>query len=101
MPCDTIQLNAVEVGKMDASLLRAALVYLGATNINATATGAWFTLDGQTVRIAGGRVIVPLGHEGIADRVKQAYSREVTVYAARKNGWTVREVRPFVFAVTK
>lgn len=101
MPCDSIQLNSLDVPKMDPTLLHGALVHLAARGIYQESGRTWFTLDGVSVRIENGRIIVPLGSEAIADRVKQAYSRQATIYAARKNGWTAREVRPNVFQVTK
>lgn len=101
MPCDSIQLNTVEVGKMDPSLLRAALQHLGATGAGEYAGRVVFTLEGQRCSIQNGRITVPAGYEHLADQVKQSYSRQVVTYAARKNGWTVREVRPNVFQVAK
>lgn len=101
MPCDSIQLNSLEVPKMDPKLLRLALEAKGAIGIYQGAGLVRFTLEGQTVTIQGGRMIVPLGSEHLADQVKQAYSRQVTIYAARKNGWTAREIRPNVFQISK
>ncbi len=102
MPCDTVQLNSLEIGKMNPKLLAAALAALGAANVRVTASGqASFTLDGQTVRMGGGRLTVAAGFEGIADRVKQAYSRQAVIYSARSNGWKIKETRPNVFAIVK
>jgi hypothetical protein len=101
MPCDSIVLNTLDVPKMDPKLLRAGLEHLGAFGISQGASVTAFTLDGVRVTIQNGRITVPAGYEHIADQVKRGYSRQVTIYAARKNGWTAREVRPYVFQVTK
>lgn len=101
MPCDSIQLNSLEVGKMDPKLLRLGLDHLGAIGVYQAGAVTTFSLDGVAVRMERGRLIVPAGYEHLADRVKQSYSRQVTIYAARKNGWTAREIRPNVFQVTK
>ncbi len=101
MPCDSIQLNSLEVPKMDPKLLRLGLEHLGAGQISQSGSVTVFTFEGVRCQIANGRIVVPLGNEGIADRIKQAYSRQVTIYAARKNGWTAREVRPNVFQIIK
>jgi len=102
MPCDTIQLNTIEIGKMNRALLEAALKGLKATNIRVLGNGvASFYLEGQSCRIEGGRLTVREGYEHIADRVKVAYSRQVLGFQAKRNGWQVKEVRPNVFQVIK
>lgn len=102
MPCDTVQLNSLEIGKMNPKLLAAALVQMGAVNIRVDAIGrASFTLEGVRCELGGGRLRLPAGFEGIGDRVKVAYSRQAVLYSAKKNGWTIKETRPNVFAVTK
>lgn len=101
MPCDSIQLNSVELGKMNGALLTLALRELGATNVQITGRGAYFMLGGVPVRIQDGRMIVRAGYEHLADRVKVAYSRQAVQYAAKKNGWKVKEVKPNVFQVVK
>lgn len=102
MPCDTIQLNELEIGKMHPKLLIEALRQIGATTIRVETNGsAQFALEGQWCRIDAGRLIVAAGSEHLADRIKVGYSRQATIYTARKNGWKLKEVRPNVFQVIK
>lgn len=102
MPCDSIQLNSLEISKMDPKLLARALTALGAQSVRVTAGGAaTFTLDGVACRLGGGRFIVEAGAEHLADKVKQAYGRQSVIYAAKKNGWQIKETKPNVFAVIK
>lgn len=101
MPCDTIQTNTVEVGKMHPGLLKTALTALGATGIIASQAGTSFTLRGQRIQISNGRMLLREGSESIADQVKVAYSRQAVYHAAKSNGWQVRETKPNVFAVVK
>jgi len=101
MPCDTIQLNQVEIGAMNAGLLGLALKAIGATSIVVTSAGARATIDGVDVQIRGGKLQVREGYEHLADRVKVAYSRQTIFHAARSNGWKVKETRPNVFQVIK
>jgi hypothetical protein len=97
MPCDTVQLNQVNVGKMHPALLVKALEGLGATNITARS----FYLQGVYCRLEGEKLIVPEGSEHLADKLKVAYSRQVVAYSAKKQGFKVKEVRPNVFALVK
>lgn len=101
MPCDSIQLNNLEVGKMHPRLLALALAQLGALGIAQGASVTTFSLEGQRIVIRNGEMTVPAGFEGIADRVKVAYSRQVVMHSAKANGWKVRETRPNVFQVVK
>jgi hypothetical protein len=101
MPCDTIQINNIEIGKMHAGLLGRALAALNATGIAVTKDGAVFTLDGVRCQIRGGRLQVPAGAEHLADTLKTAYSRQVVFQAAKVNGWSLKETRANVFQVIK
>lgn len=101
MPCDTIQLNTIDLPKMNGALLKRALESLKATGIVITESGASFYLAGERVQIRGGRMVVTAGNEHLADRVKVAYSRQATFLAAKRNGWQLKETRPNVFQVVK
>lgn len=101
MPCDTIQMNQVEIGSMNKLLLEAALKALGATNISVSATRAQFYLDGVGATISNGVLQVRAGYEGMADRIKVGYSRQVIGLQAKRNGWQVKEVKKNVFQVIK
>jgi hypothetical protein len=87
---------------MNKALLDLALKAMGARNVTHYGAGACsFTLDGESVRMSGGQLILRQGAEGIADRLKVAYSRQVLGYQAKRNGWQLREVKPNVFQVIK
>jgi len=101
MPCDSIQLNSLDVGKMHADLLRRALQEIGAVGISQGANLTTFMLDGARCSIRDGRLTLPAGAEHLADRIKVGYSRQVIRTSAAKNGWRVKEVKPNVFQVVK
>jgi hypothetical protein len=101
MPCDQVILNQIELGKMNDALLRKALEALGARGLSVGSGAAWFILDGVRCQIVGGKLQVPEGSEHLADKLKVAYSRETVKYTAKRNGWTLKETRPNVFAVIK
>lgn len=101
MPCDSIQLNSIDVPAMNSALLKKALESLKATGIVITESGAAFYLAGQRIQIARGRMVVPAGSEHLADKVKAAYSRQVVFFTAKRNGWQVKETKANVFQVVK
>jgi hypothetical protein len=101
MPCDTIELANVDLGKMNERLLGRALEALGARGITLRNGQSWFILDGIRCEIRNGRLLVPQGSEHLADKLKREYGREVVKYTAQRNGWKLTETKPFVFAVTK
>jgi hypothetical protein len=82
MPCDTIQLNRVELGAMDASLLHAALDALGATDVHEANGLVTFRLRGVVCQIRAGELTVQEGYESLADTIKVAYSEQVIQYTA-------------------
>ncbi len=90
MPCDTIQVNSVELGKLAPSLLSAAVKREGWTlRLDGSAR-----IAGTEVRFADGRLEgVGISASRLAElrnMVKRAYSAETIRYAARVNGWQVR-----------
>lgn len=100
MPCWTIQTNSVELVKCDNVTLQAALKSLGVT---VSYDGAFY-LDGQRVRIDGGRLLGfgrPDQLSGIANQIKRAYSAEAVKQAAQRNGWTVKQTGPLAYHVVK
>lgn len=102
MPCDSIILNSLDVGKMAPALLASALTALNAQDVTTGSRGqTFFRLHGVSCRLVNGKLFVPPGQEALADTLKVAYSRQATFYAARKNGWTVKELKPNVFQVIK
>jgi hypothetical protein len=102
MPCDSIVLNGVEVGKMHPALLKKALEALGARGVWQQENGyTYFELDGASCSIIKGRMSVPEGKEHLADKVKRAYSAEVVQYTAKRYNWTITKKGEFVYEVTK
>ena len=78
--------------------------YLYARHLPDVAQGVLDRLARETreyCRIAGGRMTMNAGAEHLADKVKQAYSRQCVFQAARVNGWQVRETKKNVFQVIK
>lgn len=94
-------LNSVEIGTMNAELLKRALAALGAKGVYVDRTGAYFTLDGTPCQIRNGKLIVEEGEEAIADKVKRAYSVETVKYTAKRNGWQIKKVAEYEYEVTK
>jgi hypothetical protein len=101
MPCDSIQLNQVEIGKLNRPLLLAALKSLGAHSVREQGAALSFYLGGERCTINEGRLTVRAGSESLADRIKVGYSRQAVALAARRSGWQVKEVRANVFQVIK
>ena len=95
-PCDSIQLNTIDLGKMNATLLTRALRTLGAVGNN-----QYFQLEGVSCQIRGGKLIVPEGAEHLADKLKRAYSVETVKYTAQRNGWQLVKKSEFVYEVNK
>lgn len=101
MPCDSIQLNTLEIPNMNGALLRKALEKMGATGIVITANGARAFVKGEEIRIAGGRMVVRAGAEHLADQVKQQYSKQALFLTAQRNGWKLKQTGPLVYQVVK
>lgn len=101
MPCDQIILNDIAIGKMNPKLLGRALEALKARGITTYDGRAYFHLDGVQCQIRDGKLVVPEGSEHLADTLKRAYSAEVVKYTAKRNGWTLKETKPYVYEVTK
>ncbi len=93
--------NSINIGTMNAELLKRALAALGARGVYVDRTGAYFTLDGVPCQIRNGKLIVEEGNEGIADKVKRAYSVETVKYTAKRNGWNLTKKSEFVYEVNK
>lgn len=101
MPCDTIQTNQIELGAMNAELLKRALKALGAAGVYVDRTGAYFTLQGVPCQIRGGKLIIEEGNERLADVLKREYSVQTVKYTAQRNGWSLKKVAEYQYEVTK
>lgn len=94
MPCDSIQVSTVDIGKLDPVLARAAIEALRATGDRLWRYVA-FT-DGA-LQVSGG---VPFTDE-LKAQFKQAYSAQVVAATAKRYGWTVKEAGQNKFALSK
>lgn len=106
MPCNTVQVNTVELEKVkDLDLLEKALreefgsVDRLGDRFNFVVEKYW------RVTLKDGRAVSSLSRDGLeraVGRVKQAYSREAVRFAARRFGWVVeKSTDPNVFYVRK
>lgn len=91
MPCDTVQTSSIEFKGENTPLLVQALGSLG--SYKATYRGGRLVsaaLDGIRIFFEDGRIIVPRGSEGLIDRIKQAYSRQIVIAAAKRFGFQLK-----------
>lgn len=110
MPCDTIQLNRVDVAKMNPELLRAAQPELEEAGyriiLHNGAEGRVIWADKWSNRITyeEGRLESRLSNTELAkfrNTLAQAYSRQAVLAAAKRNGWRVRQVGPNQYEVQR
>lgn len=87
MPCNSIQTATVELGKVNADLLRIALEGLGISYYQYQ--NGVLTIQGRTIP------------RDLEAKVKQAYSKQVVLTQAKKFGWQLKEVKPFQYQITK
>lgn len=99
MPCDSIQLNRVDVAKMSPELLRAAQSELEEAGYRvilhngATGRTIWTDKRGNRVTLDEAELTSTLPRELLAkfrNTLAQAYSRQAVLAAAKRNGWRVR-----------
>ena len=85
MPCDSIILNQVDLNLVNRELLIDALKGMkGVRNVQVYSDEIYFNAHGVDYSIANGKLTCPEGKEGMADTVKQAYSREAVKLAAEQ-----------------
>jgi hypothetical protein len=98
MPCDSIILNSVDLGKMDAAILADAVKAMGAQRYDAKR----FYHNGSIYTIADGKLT---GNERTvgqtADLLKRNYGKAAVYASAKAKGWLVREIEPFKLQVTR
>lgn len=93
MPCNTVQTNTVDLGKItNHDLLEAALKseFGQVTKIGSKFV---FAVDGTSVTLSGGALTSRFSAERlteIAARAQRSMSRETLKYAAKKFGWLVQ-----------
>lgn len=103
MPCETIQLNRIDMPKMQPALRARALVAMGIDA--AQAARGTFMQGGHWYRIQGGELTSTTATraqvEQTANLMKQAYSGEVVKYTAQRNGWKLKQTAAFQYEVVK
>lgn len=102
MPCDTIQLNQVQLDadKMAPGLLSKAIKAMG--GIVQGLDARTFVYQGARYTIADGQLTSTAANVGaVADLVRRAYSAEVLKYAAVKNGWKLQQTGAFAYNVIR
>lgn len=103
MPCFTVRTTTVDltaIGKIDPLLLARAFTAMGHA---ATLSGDYITFPGGTYSTRTGKIEGnprTIGGDFQA-QVKRAYSGEVVKATAKKYGWSLKEVTPFEYAITK
>jgi hypothetical protein len=76
MPCWTIQETKIDLGKVNADILKAALLALGVSS--------------SDYRLSNGKLIMT-GSTLTESDVKRAYSKQVVVASAKRFGWGLKE----------
>jgi len=89
MPCDSIVLNNIEISVANEELLTKALAEVYRVSEDNVAALARKIISQGFIRLPAGKLLI--SQEGIADRIKQEYSRQAILQAARKNNWRLQE----------
>lgn len=89
-PCDSIILNQVNLELANTEILMLALEQLTKNKVTMYGTTISFTYEGQSYRIVNKKLICPQGYESTADRIKQIYSKECIIRAAKKFNWNIK-----------
>lgn len=91
MPCDSIQTNQIDFKIVNRETLVSVLKAMGFEHIAKNGEALDFYAGGQRYQISRGQ-LVGYGNVGIlADKIKQAYSRQTVMQAAKRFGWSVEE----------
>ena len=101
MPCDSIQLNQIDLKLSDWRFVEAALKSLGCSNITISGKRAWFNYKNGNYEIRDGKLVFREGQENIADEVKRAYSKQIVRFSAKQAGWKVIEKKNNRFELIK
>ena len=103
MPCDTIQLNSINVPKMNPALRAKGLRAMGITI--GTVHQTTFTYQGHTYTLSAGALVSRTASDAdlarVAALVKQHYSAQVVQYTAARNGWQLKQTGQFAYEVIK
>jgi hypothetical protein len=102
MPCDSVIYNQVNLGKLDAELLKTALESLGAGYIYLSRNGnVEFYHGGEYYRIIDGALVFAEGARNIADDIKRGVGVAALYRDAKKSGFKVRKVSDTKYQVIR
>lgn len=103
MPCDTVQITALDVSKMRPDLLRKALESMGYTVIQQTGERVWAQRGRDQITIDRGKLIMQAGgaSEELQTNLQRAYSREVVSESAKRAGFVVTRKADYQLELSK
>jgi hypothetical protein len=103
MPCDSIQLNRVDLPKMQPALRARALAAMTGDQYQANSIN--FAHKGHRFYIQAGELVSSTASaeevQAAAALLKKHYSAQVVKYSAQRQGWKVRQVSEFQYEVIK
>jgi hypothetical protein len=97
MPCDSIQLNRVDVAKMAPDLLAAVHAQFTAEGVRVDVFGPGlvrYVVNGETIMLRGGTLESEMSPARLAEfrnRLAQSYSKRAMFAAAKLHGWRVKQ----------
>lgn len=96
MPCDSVQMNRIDMPTMDPLLLDRGLTAMGATEVERYSGMVTFSYEGDRYRIQGGQLTSYDAGTTTLERTRNAvargYSGQVLGVAAQKNNWSLKQV---------
>jgi hypothetical protein len=106
MPCDSVQLNRIDLPKMAPELSEAALRSAGVRNLTRRGTNAWsFSFEGKTYNISDGELTSYDATDAELSTARNAiargYSEQILQVAAKKNNWTLKKVGDRAYVAAK
>lgn len=106
MPCDSVQLNRIDLPKMAPELSEAALKEAGVNDLRKTGRNSWsFTLEGTRYQMSGGELTSYDASDEELSKTRNAiargYSAQIVKVAAQKNNWNLRKVAPNRYVAAK
>lgn len=92
MPCDSIQTSSVRFNAESIPFLVQALRSLGSTKqVFKSGRLATAYLNRIEISFGDGIITVPRGSGGLIDHIKQAYSRQIVMAAAKRYGFQLKQ----------
>lgn len=105
MPCDTIQVNRIDLPTMNPELLDAALKELGLSGVTRYGQSYSFTFEGNRYTLRAGELESETASDAelssVRNMIARGYSAQVIGLAARKNNWSLRKLAPNRYQATR